>query len=103
MNETIDLKISGASTMPGGEYAGVSISGAGKIQGNLRCARLHCSGAAKILGDVDCTGEIRSSGAGKVEGSAQCESLTSSGAVSLSSGLTVPMVVLSFDSVQAPQ
>ena len=50
MNETIDLKISGASTMPGGEYAGVSISGAGKIQGNLRCARLHCSGAAKISG-----------------------------------------------------
>ena len=103
MNETIDLKISGASTMPGGEYAGVSISGAGKIQGNLRCARLHCSGAAKILGDVDCTGEIRSSGAGKVEGSAQCESLSSSGAFSVSSGLTVRTLVSSSGSVQAAQ
>lgn len=103
MNETIDLKISGASTMPGGEYAGVSISGAGKIQGNLRCARLHCSGAAKILGDVDCTGEIRSSGAGKVEGSAQCESLSSSGSFSVSSGLTVRTLVSSSGSVQAAQ
>lgn len=103
MNETIDLKISGASTMPGGEYAGVSISGAGKIKGNLRCTSLHCSGAAKILGDVDCTGEIRSSGAGKVEGSAQCESLSSSGAFSVDAGLTVRTLVSSSGSVQAAQ
>ena len=103
MNETIDLKISGASTMLGGEYAGVSISGAGKIKGNLRCTSLHCSGAAKILGDVDCTGEIRSSGAGKVEGSAQCESLSSSGAFSVDAGLTVRTLVSSSGSVQAAQ
>ena len=28
MNEHIDMKISGSSTMPGGEYGSVSISGA---------------------------------------------------------------------------
>lgn len=33
MNEHIDMKISGASSMPGGEYGRVSISGAGKVQG----------------------------------------------------------------------
>ena len=93
MNETIDLKISGASTMPGGEYAGVSISGAGKIKGNLRCARLHCSGAAKILGDVDCTGEIRSTGcleAGRVH----CRAFTSSGSFRISGDLEAETAVL---------
>ena len=37
MNEHIDMKISGSSTMPGGEYGRVSISGAGKVQGSLKC------------------------------------------------------------------
>lgn len=100
MNERIDTKISGSSTMPGGEYEQVSISGAGKIMGNLRCASLHCSGAAKIQGDVDCTGEIRSSGAGKVEGSAQCESLSSSGAFSVGAGLTVRTLASGSGSLQ---
>ena len=53
MNEHIDMKISGASSMPGGEYGRVSISGAGKVQGSLKCEELHCSGAAKVHGDVD--------------------------------------------------
>ena len=35
MNEHIDMKISGSSTMPGGEYGSVSISGAGKVNGSL--------------------------------------------------------------------
>ena len=49
MNEHIDMKISGSSSMPGGEYRRVSISGAGKVQGSLKCEELHCSGAAKVL------------------------------------------------------
>lgn len=48
MNEHIDMKISGSSTMPGGEYGRVSISGAGKVNGSLKCEELHCSGAAKV-------------------------------------------------------
>ena len=48
MNEHIDMKISGSSSMPGGEYRRVSISGAGKVQGSLKCEELHCSGAASI-------------------------------------------------------
>ena len=50
MNEHIDMKISGSSTMPGGEYGSVSISGAGKVNGSLKCEELHCSGAAKVQG-----------------------------------------------------
>ena len=53
MNEHIDKIISGSSTMPGGEYGRDSISGAGKVQGSLKCEELHCSGAAKVHGDVD--------------------------------------------------
>lgn len=85
MNEHIDMKISGASSMPGGEYRRVSISGAGKVQGSLKCEELHCSGAAKVQGDVDCAGELHTSGAAKVFGSARCGSLSSSGAFSAQS------------------
>ena len=40
MNDIMDMKISGSSAMPGGEYRTVSISGSGKVQGSLRCGRL---------------------------------------------------------------
>lgn len=79
MNEHIDMKISGSSTMPGGEYGRVSISGAGKVNGSLKCEELHCSGAAKVQGDVDCAGELHTSGAGKIAGSVRCGSLSASG------------------------
>lgn len=71
MNEVIDMRISGSSTMPGGEYGNVTISGAGKIQGSVKCTRLSCSGAASVNGDVVAE-EISCSGAVKVNGSAQC-------------------------------
>lgn len=89
MSEHIDMKISGASTMPGGEYGTVSISGAGKVQGNLKCEELRCSGASKILGDVDCSGEIHTSGATKAAGSVHCGRLSSSGAFSAEAALQV--------------
>ena len=41
MNEHIDMKISGSSTMPGGEYGSVSISGAGKVNGSLKREKMH--------------------------------------------------------------
>ena len=82
MNEHIDMKISGASSMPGGEYRRVSISGAGRVNGSLKCEELHCSGASNVQGDVDCAGELCTSGAGKVAGSVRCGSLTASGTFS---------------------
>ena len=85
MNEHIDMKISGSSSMPGGEYRRVSISGAGRVNGSLKCEELHCSGASNVQGDVDCAGELCTSGAGKVAGSVRCGSLTSSGSFSAQS------------------
>ena len=81
MNEKMDMRISGSSTMPGGEYDRVSISGSGTVQGDLRCQSLSCFGSARVQGDVDCAGEVRSSGSSKVTGSITCESLSCSGAV----------------------
>ena len=81
MNEQIDMKISGSSTMPGGEYNRISISGAGKIGGDVKCTELRCSGSSKVDGSVQCAGEIHSSGAARIAGSASCESLSASGSL----------------------
>ena len=72
MNDIMDMKISGSSAMPGGEYRLVSISGSGKVQGSLRCESLRCSGSARVQGDVDCAGEIRCSGSSRVTGAIAC-------------------------------
>lgn len=79
MNDIMDMKISGSSAMPGGEYRTVSISGSGKVQGSLRCESLRCSGSARVQGDVDCAGEIRCSGSSRVTGDIDCQELGCSG------------------------
>ena len=79
MNDIMDMKISGSSAMPGGEYRLVSISGSGKVQGSLRCESLRCSGSARVQGDVDCAGEIRCSGSSRVTGDITCQELGCSG------------------------
>lgn len=70
--EKMDMKISGSSTMPGGEYDRVSISGSGKVAGSLRCEELRCSGSAKVEGDARVTANLSCSGSAKVEGDVGC-------------------------------
>ena len=82
MSDKIDMKISGSSVMPGGEYGKVSISGSGKIQGSVKCDRLACSGSGKVAGDVVAQ-TVACSGAAQVEGSLDCrEKLSTSGSFS---------------------
>lgn len=71
MNDTIDLRINGGSTMPGGEYGQVHINGSGKIKGDLKCDSLHCSGAARIYGNIE-TQSVSCSGAVNIEGGLVC-------------------------------
>lgn len=81
MSDKMDMRISGSSTMPGGEYGKVSISGAGKIQGNVKCESLHCSGSAKVQGDAVAE-EMHCSGSVRIEGSVVCTGeLASSGSM----------------------
>ena len=88
-----DMKISGSSTMPGGEYGSVSISGAGKVQGDLRCERMSCSGASHVDGSVECSGKVSVSGATKILGSLTCgEALHCSGALRCGGDVDAPEV-----------
>lgn len=87
MSDRVDLRVSGATVMPGGDYGRVSISGSGKIQGSLHADRIDCSGAAKVLGDV-VTGCLNVSGAGKIEGSAWATVVDISGATKVQGDLT---------------
>lgn len=97
MSDKIDMRISGSSTMPGGDYGKVSISGSGKVQGNLRADSIRCSGSARVQGnvtteDLSCSGscalhgdvyakEVGISGALKVEGTLTGEKIEVSGAI----------------------
>lgn len=80
MSDKMNMKISGASTMPGGEYDQVSISGSGKINGNVKCNSMHCSGAAEVQGDLEAQ-ELACSGACKLHGSVNAQNMRISGAV----------------------
>ena len=91
--QKMDMKISGSSTMPGGEYGSVSISGAGKVQGDLRCERMSCSGASHIDGSVECSGKVSVRGATKILGSLTCgEALHCSGALRCGGDVDAPEV-----------
>ena len=89
MSTYIDLDVSGASTMPGGEYGTVDISGAGKVEGNLRCTSLDISGAGKVFGDVVCEGDADCSGATRITGSLDAGSLDCSGSFTVEGYCTV--------------
>ncbi len=71
----MDLKISGSSTMPGGVYNRVSVSGAGKIQGDVTCRTLACSGSTKIDGRAVCEQDVSCSGAVRITGDLACREL----------------------------
>ena len=64
-----DITINGVGTVDGGRCGKVSISGSGKIQGQLECEAFHVSGAGKVEGGgITVHGPIHCSGAGKVDG-----------------------------------
>lgn len=74
-----DLHISGAGSYPGGEFDNISISGAGKIKGDVKCVRFSGSGSAKVEGNIVCD-TFSCSGTGKVLGNVESKVLKASGA-----------------------
>ncbi len=66
-----DVKISGAGVIGGGEFKKVTISGSGKVSGDISCESFKSSGAAKVHGSVKC-GSFGTSGAVKVDGGVEC-------------------------------
>ena len=105
MSERQNMNISGASSMPGGEYGIINISGSGKVLGDIKAEKLDCSGAIKLLGNttlsrVACSGACHFekdlhvsdkcvfSGASKILGNCNCKQMESSGALKIDGNLS---------------
>ena len=84
----MDMKISGAGVLSGGEYEEVKISGSARIEGSVRCRSFGCSGATQVKGDLDCREGFHTSGSTHVEGSLSCGAeLHSSGSTRVGGGI----------------
>ena len=93
--ERRSASLSGAGSLGGGEYTRVSISGAGKVNGDLIADELKISGAGKVQGrteavhitvsgsgsfsDAVIADEMKVSGSAKVDGSVDAKELKCSG------------------------
>jgi cytoskeletal protein CcmA (bactofilin family) len=77
-----DLRISGSGSATGGRYKVASISGSGKIVGDVNCERFSISGSGKVEGAV-ISNSFSISGSGKVTGDLNCVtgSISGSGSV----------------------
>jgi cytoskeletal protein CcmA (bactofilin family) len=96
----MDMKISGAGVIGGGEYDEIKISGSAKIEGDVRCKAFHCSGAVHGDGILTCDGDVHVSGSAKVgaveasggvhvSGSVSCKTLRAEGDVRVSGGAKI--------------
>lgn len=57
------MNISGSGSIAAGEYnEKISVSGSGRLNGDIRCVALSCSGAVKGLGSITCTESLSTSG-----------------------------------------
>lgn len=80
--EKKNLHTSGALHVDGGDYNEVHVSGSIKVDGNITCETLRCSGATKIGGALDCKGELSNSGSVKVGGAVSLGTARISGSFS---------------------
>ncbi len=82
-----NVKISGAGTADGGVYEKVSVSGAGKITGDIEADKISISGAGKIDGSVR-AGTFTASGASEIRGDLEAKTARCSGATKISGNVT---------------
>lgn len=82
----MDMKVSGSSVLPGGEYGKVSLSGATVISGDIVCDSLTANGALKCEA-VECRGDITLSGSLSCS-AIQCGSVSIRGKAEIEKGIT---------------
>jgi cytoskeletal protein CcmA (bactofilin family) len=73
-----DIKISGSGSSGGGKYNDVTISGSGKINGDLECVEFKTSGSSKIAGNIKAE-TIKISGSARIEGNVEAREMKVSG------------------------
>ena len=80
MNTNIDMHISGSGNIPSGEYNNISVSGSGRLQGNVRCVSFSSAGSSK--GDnIECTEIFKVSGSSHFGGNIVAANIKVSGAL----------------------
>ena len=76
------MNISGSGQVAAGEYnEKISISGSGRINGNVRCIGVSCSGSMRSVGTVECSENVGVSGSAHFEKSIVAENVSVSGSV----------------------
>lgn len=73
-----DLKINGSGSAGGGQYEDVSISGSGKIHGDVECESLKIDGSGKVEGSV-LAEQIKISGSSTLKGKIETKLLKVNG------------------------
>lgn len=76
------MKISGSGHIAAGEYSEkISVSGSGKVNGNLRCPEFSSSGYTSCEGDLDCLNKVSISGSVSFAKNLSAKELRVSGSV----------------------
>lgn len=79
-DERRSVRISGSGSLGGGEYARVSVSGSGRVNGDLVAEELRISGSGKVSGRTE-VGQITVSGSGSFADAVIAEEMRVSGSV----------------------
>lgn len=83
-----NMHISGSGSIPAGEYDNVSVSGAGKCTGRIRCRSFSASGSAHAEDSICCEDSFRASGSFRGNGSVEAKSIVISGSCSIAEDCT---------------
>lgn len=82
-----NIDISGAGSCPGGVYENITVSGAGKVKGDVKCIKFSGSGAATVVGNI--VSEVfKCSGSGHVHGSVEAKQMQVSGSCVIEGDVT---------------
>lgn len=90
-----NISISGCGSVGGGEFGRVSLSGAAKLLGDVRCESFGASGASKAEGSIDCAGRLDTSGAFECAGNVKAGKMSASGSTEIDGSLTADVLSVS--------
>lgn len=77
----INMRIAGRGTVPAGEYDKVSLSGSGRLFGEVRCNNFSASGASKGE-SITCAERFKVSGASSFSGQVKAKNVRTAGSFS---------------------
>ena len=76
------MNISGSGKIAAGDYnESIKVSGSGRLDGNIRCQSLHCSGSVKGTASVVCSEDAKISGSCHIEQSLSAQKISVSGSL----------------------